>query len=139
MALRQYLRILGFCEHSFLYNKVGELSHEEFAAFMDPNNYSSQLVIVYILVLDFVMSRKAVDEASDVPKNIVQCRTGFDCRKSMTLIWIEKVVARLPSEYRPYAEAPIAFVRRLTTSFFTKDGAWKPFYLALPESESEQG
>ncbi|KAH6983842.1 hypothetical protein EDB80DRAFT_875347 [Ilyonectria destructans] len=92
---------------------------------------------MHLLVLDFVMSRKAVDEASEAPTNVAQVRTGFDCRKSMTVIWIEKIMARLPNEYRPYAEGLIAFARRLTSSFLTKDGAWKPFLLTLPESESE--
>lgn len=115
------------------------MSHEDFANFMDPDNYTSQLVLMHLFVLDFVMSRKAVDEASEAPKNVVQTRTGFDCRKNMTLRWIEKIYARLPSQYQPYAEGPIVFARRLTSSFLSKDGAWKPFLLTLPETESDSG
>lgn len=91
---------------------------------------------MHLLVLDFVMSRKAVDQASDTSTYASQSRTGFHGRRSMTVIWIEKIMARLPEEYYPYGEGAITFVRRHASSSLSKDGTWKPL-LPLPESNRE--
>ena len=79
------------------------------------------------------MSRKTVDQASDESTNAPQFRTGFDGRRSMTLIWIEKIMSRLPEEFHPYVKKVITFVRRLASSPLNEDGAWKAL---LPYTES---
>lgn len=126
MVLGGCLHALGFCEHSFIYHQVGEMNNEEFMSLVDPNNYPSQLVLLHLFVLDFVMSRKTVDQASDSLASESHCRTGFDGRRSTTVIWIERIMERLPEEYHPYAEGAIAFVRYLTSFSLAKDGTWKP-------------
>ena len=124
---------LGFCDLSFIYNEVGELSHDEFLSLVKPDNYPSQLVLLHLLALDFVMSRRSVDQASDALTKATQGRTGFDARRSMTVTWIEKIMARLPTEYRPYADGVITFVRHLTSFSLAKNGTWKLLTLH-PES-----
>ena len=82
------------------------------------------------------MSRKTVDRASDALTKVTQGRTGFDARRSMTVIRVEKIMARLPNEYHPYGDGVITFVRRLTSFSLAKDGTWKPPSLHL-ESDTE--
>ena len=122
----------GFCEHSFLYNKLGDLSAEEFASFIDQENHVSRLVIIHILVLDFVMSRRVVDEEGKAPDSSTVLRSGYDCRKSMAVIWIQKVVDQLPQEYLPYATWALSFSKQLMDSFEGASELWKPFLYTLP-------
>lgn len=118
----------GCHEHSFLYEKLGELSPSDFTAMIDPTNSVSRLMIMHMLVLDFVMSRKEVEDGGTVRKHDPTLK-GYDTRKSMALRWIENIWAELPEAYREYAEWPRNFAKGLRLSFGKEDDIWLPFRL----------
>ncbi|KPM36641.1 T-complex protein 1 subunit epsilon [Neonectria ditissima] len=119
----------SFRELSFFYDRLGDLTSKDFISFIDPNNPASQLVIMHMLALDYVMSRKTFVEKSAKPWGSLGPSEGYDCRKGMSKIWIDKMLEQLPSEYHKYAEWPANFVRGLTYSFNKEDQVWRPFFL----------
>ncbi|RSM14572.1 hypothetical protein CEP52_001191 [Fusarium oligoseptatum] len=108
------------------YDVLGDLSSNDFAHFVDPQNHISQLVIMHTLVLDFVMSKKAVDEFGKTGIG----RNGYDCRRAMSKVWIEQIQGRLPAEYQEYAEWPVKLVKSLNYSFDKDAEVWEPFLLS---------
>jgi len=116
-------------EHSFLYDKFGELTSEEFASFMDPNNHVSRLIIAHLLAVEFVMTRKEL-EAVDKPGLRVDIhREGYDCRKLMAMDWIIKILESLPPHYHTYAGWLANFVRELPSCTNNLNEVWQPFVL----------
>ncbi|CAM1506376.1 Fc.00g060170.m01.CDS01 [Cosmosporella sp. VM-42] len=115
-------------ELSFFYDRMGNLVPEDFASFIDPDNYVSQLVIMHMLVLDFVMMPHAIEDGS-MNNSSPGFRKGFHYRRAMSKVWVEQIQGRLPSEYHQYAKWPVAFVRTLKYSI-NKDQVWKPFLLS---------
>ncbi|RMJ14803.1 hypothetical protein CDV36_005537 [Fusarium kuroshium] len=116
----------SYRELSFFYDVLGDLSSNDFAHFVDPQNHISQLVIMHTLVLDFVMSKKAVDEFGKTGIG----RNGYDCRRAMSKVWIEQIQGRLPAEYQVYAEWPVKLVKSLNYSFDKDAEVWEPFLLS---------
>lgn len=117
----------GYYEHSFLYDKFGELTSEEFASFMDPGNHVSRLIILHLLALEFVMSRNEVETGDKQRlRNDIQ-REGYDCRKNMAMTWIIKMLASLPQQYHTYAGWLANFVRGLPSWTNDSDEIWQPF------------
>ncbi|KAK7433161.1 hypothetical protein QQZ08_000092 [Neonectria magnoliae] len=120
---------MSFRELSFFYDRLGELTSKDFASFINPNNPASQLVIIHMLALDYVMSRKTFVQQSAKPWGSLGTREGCDCRKDMSKVWIDKMLEQLPPEYHKYAEWPAKFVRGLTYSFNQENEVWRPFFL----------
>ncbi|KAK7408993.1 hypothetical protein QQX98_008812 [Neonectria punicea] len=120
---------MSFRELSFFWDRLGELTSKDFASFINPDNPASQLVIMHMLALDYVMSRKTFVQQSAKPWGSLGPREGYDCRKGMSKVWIDKMLEQLPPEYHKYAEWPAKFVRGLTYSFNQGDEVWRPFYL----------
>ncbi|VUC33608.1 unnamed protein product, partial [Clonostachys rosea] len=118
----------SYHEHSFLYERLGELSMEEFSSFMNPQNHASRLIIMHMLTLDFVMSRKDVQDGSRLGSSEAY-RKGYDCRKNMSVAWISQMLGELPKDYQVYAEWIQRFSQGLTFSFDSDDEIWKPFLL----------
>ncbi|KAK7221034.1 hypothetical protein V2G26_009037 [Clonostachys chloroleuca] len=118
----------SYHEHTFLYERLGELSIEDFSSFVDPQNYASRLIIMHMLTLDFVMSRKDVQDGSRLGSSEAY-QKGYDCRKNMSVAWIGQMLSELPEEYRVYAEWIQRFSQGLTFSFDSDDEIWKPFLL----------
>ncbi|KAF5013834.1 hypothetical protein FDECE_191 [Fusarium decemcellulare] len=116
----------SYNELSFLYDGLGDLTTTEFASFIDPQNYASQLVIIHMLILGFVMGRKSVDQCGQTELG----KKGTDCRKVMSKMWIEQMLKRLPAEYHEYAEWPMRFIRTFNYSFESNGEVWKPFSLS---------
>ncbi|KAM0426802.1 hypothetical protein ACHAPT_008118 [Fusarium lateritium] len=116
----------SYRELSFFYDGLGDLTSNEFSHFVDPQNHVSQLVIMHILVLDFVMSKKSVDEFGKTGIG----RKGYDCRRAMSKVWIEEIQGRLPVKYQEYAEWPVRFIRSLNYSFDKDAEVWEPFLLS---------
>lgn len=81
---------------------------------------------MHTLVLDFVMSKKAVDEFGKTGIG----RHGYDCRRAMSKVWIEEIQGRLPAEYQEYAEWPVKLVKSLNYSFDKDAEVWEPFLLS---------
>lgn len=107
---------------------MGSLRPEDFASFIDPDNHVSQLVIMHMLILDFVMSRKSIEAISYIGSSI-GFKKGFDYRRGMSKLWIEQIYERLPIEYKPYAEWTVNFSRSLMVSHEHENEVWNPFLL----------
>ncbi|KAH7197983.1 uncharacterized protein B0J16DRAFT_31766 [Fusarium flagelliforme] len=127
----------SYRELAFLYDGLGHLNTADFTSFIDTKNYASQLVIMHMLVLEFVMSRKAVE--GDKRSAIGQ--KGYYCRKAMSKVWVQKILSKLPQEYYEYGEWPLRFINSLNYSFDDEDQVWKPFMLSsgtaiLPEEDT---
>ncbi|CZS74423.1 unnamed protein product [Fusarium graminearum] len=116
----------SYRELSFLYDGLGHLSSNDFASFIDTENYASQLVIIHMLVLEFVMSRKAVEG----DKRSSMGQKGYYFRKATSKGWVQQILSRLPSEYYEYGEWPLRFINSLNYSFDGEDQVWKPFLLS---------
>lgn len=120
----------SFRELSFFYDGLGDLSSQDFASFIDPENHVSQLVIMHMLVLDYVMSRKTILVEPFTTSGRPGSTKGHDTRKGMSKIWIEQMLVRLPLDLHKYAEWPVSFVRGLSYSFKKDDEVWRPFLLS---------
>ncbi|KAF4991585.1 hypothetical protein FGRMN_7704 [Fusarium graminum] len=124
-------------EYSLLYDILGYLSSNDFASFIDTKNYASQLVIMHMLVVEFVMGRKTVDE----DEMSTPSQKSHYYRKAMSKVWIQQILEKLPLEYREYGEWTSNFTSSLDYSFDDEDQVWKPFVLSsgraiLPKGES---
>ncbi|KAH7151906.1 hypothetical protein B0J13DRAFT_547104 [Dactylonectria estremocensis] len=118
-------------ELSFFYEGLVELTSEEFATFIDPDNHVSRLVIMHMLVLDFVISRKTIVKGSTDGDKIPRCSKAFDSNKGMFGFWIDQMLDQLPPEYEKYAMWPVNFVRGLDYSFELGHEVWRPFLLSI--------
>ncbi|EXK33360.1 hypothetical protein FOXG_06157 [Fusarium oxysporum f. sp. lycopersici 4287] len=116
----------SYHELTFLYDGLGNLSSNDFASFIDPTNHASQLVILHMLVLEFVMSRKSVEG----DKRSALGKKGYHCRKAMSKVWVQQILRKLPVEYYEYGEWPLRFINSLNYSFDDEDQVWKPFFLS---------
>ena len=121
--------LAGYHEHSFLYDKFGELTAEEFASFMDPNNHVSRLIMAHLLALEFVMTRKEMGTEDNSGLRVDIHREGYDCRKLMAMDWIIKILRSLPQHYHTYAGWLANFVRGLPSCTNNLDEVWQPFLL----------
>ncbi|KAK2594051.1 hypothetical protein QQS21_008236 [Conoideocrella luteorostrata] len=114
-----------FREHSFLHEKAGRLSAQEFALFTNPNNHIGRLVIIHMLLMDCIMSRTICvwEEGPQVTFN--DTRHRYDARNVMAIKWIENIYESLPEMYQPYAQWPLLFARYLKTTFQADTSFWK--------------
>ncbi|KAG9250447.1 uncharacterized protein F5Z01DRAFT_629404 [Emericellopsis atlantica] len=116
--------------HSYLYEKLAQLTTDEFNSFIDPQNHVSRLVIMHMLTVVFVISRKEVGAASADHRSTATDGKGvYACRKSMAVQWVQKMISELADEYRPYSLWLESFVNGLSFSFTKRDEIWKPFLL----------
>lgn len=92
---------------------------------LDPSNYTSRLIIMHMLAVDFVMSRKEAEDSD----NFTPAQKRYGNRKSSLLVWIEDLWRELPDEYRVYGDWPRNLARALTFSFGTESDTWRPFLL----------
>ncbi|OBS19597.1 hypothetical protein FPOA_11322 [Fusarium poae] len=125
----------SYRELAFLYDGLGHLNSNDFASFIDTENYSSQLVIMHMLVLEFVMSRKAVEG----DKRSSTGQKGYYCRKATSKLWVLKILNNLPLEYYKYGEWPLRFINSLDYSFDDEDQVWKPFLLSNGTAIMQEG
>ncbi|KAF5666027.1 sterol uptake control 2 [Fusarium heterosporum] len=116
----------SYREYSLLYDILGYLSSDDFASFIDTKNYASQLVIMHMLVVEFVMGRKTVNE----DKMSTPSQKSHYYRKAMSKVWIQQILEKLPLEYREYGEWTLNFINSLDYSFDDEDQVWKPFVLS---------
>ncbi|CAJ0548754.1 Ff.00g023670.m01.CDS01 [Fusarium sp. VM40] len=116
----------SYRELSFLYDGLGKLSNDDFTSFIDTKNHTSQLVIMHMLILEFVMSRKAMEEGGRSTLG----QKGYYCRKAMSKVWVQQILSRLPLKYCEYGEWPLRFIDSLNYSFDDEYQVWKPFFLS---------
>lgn len=100
-----------------------KLPAEEFASLMDPENSVSRLVLMHLLSLNFVLSRKDIEDKGAAPTSYV--------RESTAIQWIEEMLRNLPEAYRPYADWVAGFTRRTTFSFRSDTETFQPFLLHM--------
>ncbi|KAL6923399.1 hypothetical protein FSST1_000673 [Fusarium sambucinum] len=125
----------SYRELAFLYDGLGHLNSNDFTSFIDAENYSSQLVIMHMLVLEFVMSRKAVEGDKRSSKG----QKGYHCRKATSKLWVLNIHNNLPLEYYEYSEWPLRFINSLNYSFDDEDQVWKPFLLSNGTAIMQEG
>ncbi|KAM0218421.1 hypothetical protein ACHAPQ_011247 [Fusarium lateritium] len=125
----------SYRELSFLYDGFGKLNSDDFSSFIDTKNYTSQLVIMHMLVLEFVMSRKAIEE----DRRSTPGQKGYNCRKAMSKVWVQQILSKLPLEYCKYGEWPLKFISSLDYSFDDEHQVWKPFFLSSGRAILLQG
>jgi hypothetical protein len=125
-APRLLTLLVGYREHSFIYDKLADLSPSDFTSMLDPSNHVSRLIIMHMLAIDFLMTRKEAEDTQDSSP----AKKSYEGGKSSTLlIWIESIWRELPDEYRVYGDWPRNLARALTFSFGTESGTWQPFLL----------
>ncbi|RGP69351.1 c6 transcription factor [Fusarium sporotrichioides] len=125
----------SYRELAFLYDGLGHLNSNDFASFVYTENYASRLVIMHMLVLEFVMSRKVVEG----DKRSSMGQKGYYYRKATSKGWIQHIFNRLPLEYHEYGEWPLRFINSLSYSFDDEDQVWKPFLLSSGTAVLQEG
>ncbi|GAB1315714.1 hypothetical protein MFIFM68171_05924 [Madurella fahalii] len=93
----------AFAQFASLYSLVNHASNEEFAPFIDPGNYSAQLLLIHFILIEFGIGHISLGDI----------RRRFAYRKMTCIAWMERLAASLPDEYQKYAEWPMSYVRRL--------------------------
>ncbi|KAH7203069.1 uncharacterized protein BKA55DRAFT_531232 [Fusarium redolens] len=102
----------SYRQHTFLYEKLGHLTANEYASFVNPGNHVSRLIIMHMLVLDCIMAGRL--EGSDEKRRPVTATLhDYDSRNIMVCVWVGNIYANLPRELRQYAEWPARFARDL--------------------------
>ncbi|KAK5987910.1 Sterol uptake control protein 2 [Cladobotryum mycophilum] len=115
----------SYTDHTKMYDKLGELSADEFAAFVDPKNHTCRLVIIHMLAVDFIMSRRLPLEGSRV-QYFVGLHMGHDFRKAMSVLWIEDTMKALPDEYVQYGQWVLDFVQEYMNTTKMDGIVWRP-------------
>ncbi|CEJ91192.1 hypothetical protein VHEMI06922 [[Torrubiella] hemipterigena] len=115
-------------DHTMLYDKLGSFTPEEFAHFVDPRNYTAQLLILHMLLLDYIMDA-SLDGMTKASTNRPQNKIDF--HKFILLSWSEKIVEGLPAAYVACAEWPIHHARQLCLGDTSE--------LYLPKETGEEG
>lgn len=105
-ALPEYSTLTAYAYFSDLYSRFGQMSNEEFASFTDPENHTAQIILANFFLIDHCIG-EAISSDAEI---------AVDFRKHVVLIWIERVAASLPPEYKPYMEWTLDFARRLIKS-----------------------
>lgn len=99
------------------------LSNRDFQLFVNPNSHASQLVIMHMLIIDFVMSTTAALENG---KNRTKDHRK-DHSKDASRVWIQQMINVLPADHRYYAEWPVKLLTSL--GFFEEDQIREPSLL----------
>ncbi|KAI9900690.1 hypothetical protein N3K66_004952 [Trichothecium roseum] len=113
----------SYHEHVSPYVMLEKLPAEEFASLMDPDNSVSRLVLMHLLSLNFVLSRKDIEDKGAASASYV--------RESTAIQWIEEMLRNLPEAYRPYADWVAGFTQRITFSFRSDTEMFQPFLLHM--------
>lgn len=127
----------GHDDHTKLYDTLGDFTAEEFTNFIDPSNYCSQLIILHMLILDYVMGSTIFEGRTDrlADARVRNIRSVFEYRKAMLVVWTTKVAANLPPEYRKYADWPVQFTKECVDSNSSpvRIHTWPPTPINLTE------
>jgi len=95
--------LLAFTEFTKLYALITAASNEEFGPFLDPSNYSAQLILIHFFFIEFAIGELSLGPLGE--------RFGF--RRRAALSWLNGLLERLPDEYRSYVEWPLKHARVL--------------------------
>ena len=101
ISLQQSSRA-GYLNFIQLYHVFYELNHEEFAAFVDPNNVVIQMLLAYFIAIQAVMAPLAQYEW---PERADQVRPEI----LLGIVdWLDKIVEKMPEHMQPYLRWPAA-------------------------------
>lgn len=120
-STRSPLTTSGYRQHTFLYEKLGHLTADEYASFVNPGNHVSRLVIMHMLVLDCIMAGR-VEGSDEKRRPVTATLHHYDSRNVMICVWVGNIYANLPRELRQYAEWPAWFARDLMSLFGADTG-----------------
>ncbi|KAJ6437683.1 C6 transcription factor [Purpureocillium lavendulum] len=123
----------SYRQHTFLYEKLGHLTADEYASFVDPHNYTSRLVIMHMLVLDCIMAGRV--EGAEDHKPEVTALHRYNSRYVMVCLWVGDIYESLPLELRPYGEWPERYARNLTDMFNIDTSFWRKGRTEMPRLE----
>lgn len=88
-----------------MYEKLGEMTNEQFMSFIDPKNHVARLIIMHLFFLDFEMSQKVIGNGKSNPTRIDQSRIdNWVSRKDVTMHWIQQIQFGLPESHKPHGE-----------------------------------
>lgn len=118
---RSPLTTSGYRQHTFLYEKLGHLTADEYASFVNPGNHVSRLVIMHMLVLDCIMAGR-VEGSDEGRRPVTATLHRYGSRNVMACVWVGNIYANLPRELRQYAEWPARFARDLMSLFGADTG-----------------
>ncbi|CAH0058495.1 unnamed protein product [Clonostachys solani] len=81
-------------------------SHEDFSAFVSPDNHAARLLIIHTFLVEYVLGQVCIapTEAPSTPG-----------RKNVIIAWTRQVAATLPTDLKHYAEWPLEFADLLET------------------------
>ncbi|KAH6867613.1 C6 transcription factor [Thelonectria olida] len=111
----------SYRQHTFLYEKLGHLTADEYASFVNPGNHVSRLVIMHMLVLDCIMAGR-VEGSDEKRRPVMATLHHYGSRNVMVCVWVGNIYANLPRELRQYAEWPARFARDLMSLFGADTG-----------------
>jgi len=90
---------VAFTECSLVYGMINSSSNAEFAPFLDPTNYPTQLLLIHFFFIEFAIGELCLGLLGE--------RFGFKRRASLS--WLNTLLKTLPEEYWSYAEWPIKY------------------------------
>lgn len=78
--------------HANLWRTHCFFAQEDFQAFIDPENYVAQLLIIHMFLLDYVLG----------PFCVSSSERKVSARKTVIISWARDLLRRLPPEYQTY-------------------------------------
>ncbi|KAK3381317.1 hypothetical protein B0H63DRAFT_200157 [Podospora didyma] len=94
----------AFAEIIEQYQLINNVSNEEFAHFIAPDNYAAQLLLIHFVFAEFFIGGLALNEAQGE-------RFGF--RKRAMCAWLDTLVQKLPADYHKHLEWCLKYGARL--------------------------
>jgi hypothetical protein len=82
------------------YAMTNKMSDDEYAAFIDPDNVTAQILLVHFFMLDYIIEEYALGTMAK----------PYAFRKEVTMSWVEKTAKRLPASFRRYIVWPVGMV-----------------------------
>jgi hypothetical protein len=96
---------VAFDEITTVYEVLGTACHDDFAAFVDPTNWTAQILLVYFVLVEYAVAYYAMGAG----------RSPFAYRAATNQLWVDNLVGKLPEEYLMYMEWPVEFAKSLRT------------------------
>ncbi|KXJ90481.1 hypothetical protein Micbo1qcDRAFT_70844 [Microdochium bolleyi] len=90
----------AWAEFTRLYMLPSTMTNDEFSAFAHTENWTSQLLLVHMFILDFMLGDFILHGSQ---------RQSRAMRKKILITWIEKLGERLPPGYEDYIRWPLTY------------------------------
>ncbi|KAK0629059.1 hypothetical protein B0T17DRAFT_486797 [Bombardia bombarda] len=93
--------VQAFADLSDQYGMLSRAANPDFAAFTDPDNHATQLILIHFNLIEFHIGHLALGGAA---------RNRFAFRRRTCLAWTDRLCRTLPERYRrPYLDWPIKY------------------------------